>query len=133
MEQLERIVPPKRRGQRARPITTVSIYSDTLAALIRVVERWNTTRTDALRYLVDLARAGYIPVPAPPHPIVVDYSIEPPPDSIEAAGIDLINGLRAEQVDWREARVRIVELIRLAGCEARASWVKGEDGESESE
>jgi len=126
MVELERIEPPLRSGQRRTKKTTVGIYEHTRNAVRDLAEDWSTSMTEVLRYLVDLARAGYVTVPARPVPVVVDYAVDDPPESIEAEAVKLIDAVILQHVTAQEARVMVTELIRLAGCEARASWVQGD-------
>ncbi len=119
-----RIEPPRKIGETKRPKTTMGVYRDTRDVLVALAIRWGTTLQEATRYLVDIGNAGLVGPPAPDVPVAIDYRPDVPPESIEAQAVALVDAIVLQRVTAQEARVQISTLIRQAGCEARASWVK---------
>lgn len=128
---LGRITPPRRWWDddlQERSVIFASV--DAKDDLDKISKMWGMSVDETIRYFVRLGLAGYISIPAPPHPIVIDYDIDKPPDDLEVEGVKFVRSICSPTL-LREAETRIVELIRLAGCEARASWEAGEDDDDE--
>lgn len=128
MDEYCRIDPPRQTGTRKHPTTTMGIPVITREAFDELAERWSCSRFEAMRYISDVAIAGYVDPPSPVEPVVINSTLPAMPESIEGQAVKFIRAI-LPPLTREEAEERIVEIVRLAGCEARAGRVEGDGHE----